>query len=134
MAEGQLIRAYEVTTRPDWQNRISDFKAKMDAAGLNKYTIIASGINKDTTWAVPAQMALTLGQYKRDIAVLDIKDVINFLLAELTAAELRQVINHTFAYLNNPKLCGKAEYIDAYRTAVDDWLDSVDRTAEFLTN
>lgn len=41
-AEGQLIRAYEVTMRPDWQSRISDFKAKMDAAGLDKYTIIAA--------------------------------------------------------------------------------------------
>jgi len=123
--EGRLIRAYEVTMRSDWQNRISDFKAKMDAAGLDKYTIIAAGVNQDSTWAVPVQMALTLEPYKRDIAVIDIKDVVNFLGVELTADELRRAVNHTFDYLTNPKLCGKPEYIDAYRAAVDEWLDAV---------
>jgi hypothetical protein len=124
-AEGQIIRAYEVTMRTDWQNRISDFKAKMDASGLKKYTIIAAGINQDATWAVPAQAALTLDQYGRDIAVVDIRDVVNFLGAELTAEELRKAVNRTFDYLTNPTLCGKSEYIDAFRNAVDDWLDTV---------
>jgi hypothetical protein len=124
--EGQLIRAYEVTMRSDWQNRISDFKVKMDAARLHKYTIIASGINRDAIWSMPAQMALALGQYERDIAVIDIKDVVNFLGAELSAAELRRAVNQTFDYLNNPKLCNKSEYINAYRLAVDSWLDSIE--------
>lgn len=125
--EGQLIRAYEVTMRADWQSRISDFKSKMDAASLDKYTIIASGVNRDMTWAIPAHMALALSQYERDIAIIDIKDVVNFLSAELTAVELRNAVNRTFNYLNNPRLCGKLEYIEAYCIAVDRWLDSVDR-------
>lgn len=113
-AGGQLIRAYEITMRADWQNRIVDFRKKMDAAGLDKYTIIACGINRDGTWAIPVQMALALNAYERDIAVIDIEDVVNFLVAELTADELRRAVNRIFDYLNNPKLCGKSEYINVY--------------------
>ncbi|NJN20151.1 MAG: hypothetical protein HC812_01750 [Leptolyngbya sp. RL_3_1] len=121
--EGILFRAYEVTMRPDWQNRISDFRNKMDKFGLSKYTIIAYGINKDSQWSVPAQMALTLDEYGRDIAIIDIEDVINFLAAELSSEQLRKAVNHTFDYLTNPRLCGRQEFIDAYRDAVDQWLD-----------
>lgn len=121
--EGILLRAYEVTMRPDWQNRISDFRNKMDKFGLSKYTIIASGINKDSHWSVPAQMALTLDEYGRDIAIIDIEDVVNFLAAELSSEQLRKAINHTYDYLTNPRLCGRQDFIDAYHEAVDQWLD-----------
>lgn len=121
--EGLLLRAYEVTMRPDWQNRISDFRNKMDKFGLSKYTIIASGINKDSNWAVPAQMVLTLSEYDRDIAILDIEDVVNFLAAELSSEQLRKAVNHTFDYLTNPRLCGRQDFIEIYRDMVDQWLD-----------
>lgn len=50
---GDLVRAYEVTMRDDWQNRISPFQRKMDEFGLVKYTIIARGINAGAEWSVP---------------------------------------------------------------------------------
>ena len=128
--EGILLRAYEVTMRPDWQNRISDFRNKMDRANLSKYTIIADGINKDSQWSVPAQMALTLNEYGRDIAIIDIEDVINFLAAELTSEQLRKAVNHTYDYLTNPKLCGRQDFIESYRDAVDQWLDQLSASAD----
>jgi hypothetical protein len=99
--EERLLRAYEVTVRPDWQNRISNFQRKMDRFGLSKYIIIAEGINTDEQWAVPARMALALAPYGRDIAVVDIRDVLNFLAAELTPTELRAAVNRAYEYLSD---------------------------------
>jgi hypothetical protein len=121
--EGRLLRAYEVTVRPDWKNRISNFKNKMDKFGLKKYTLIASDINNDQEWSVPAKVALALEPYGRDIAVLDILDVVNFLAAELTAIELRAAVNQTFTYLSDRKLSGRDDFKTAYREAVSSWLD-----------
>ncbi len=61
--DGQLGRAYEVTVRDDWKNRISNFKKKMDRFGLSKYIIIAAGINTDSEWKEQATMALKLEPY-----------------------------------------------------------------------
>ena len=121
--ENRTVRAYEVTMRPDWKSRITDFKSKMDSAGLIKYTIIAANVNTDDEWSAPANLLGKLEDYGRDIAVIDIEDVINFLSAELPARRLKEVVNQTFSYLRAPRLCGKAEYIQAYRDTVDEWLD-----------
>jgi hypothetical protein len=122
--EGRLVRAYEVTMRPDWQHRISGFQRKMDRFGLSKYIIIASGINDDEHWAVPARMALSIEPHERDIAVVDIHDIINFLAAELTPLELRSAVNMGFEYLSNPRLSGREDLKDAYREVVREWLDT----------
>jgi hypothetical protein len=120
---GQLVRAYEVTVRDDWKNRISNFKEKMDRFGLSKYIIIAAGINADSEWKVPAMMALKLEPYRRDIAVVDIDDVAHFLAAELTPQELRAAVNQAFVYLSDRRLSGRPDFKELYTSAVRDWLD-----------
>jgi len=123
-AQKRLIRAYEVTMRDDWQNRISGFAQKMQRFHLDKYIIIASNIN-NSEWAQPANMALSLNRYNHDIAVIDIQDVIHFLSAELTAQELRSVINQTYMLLANPNLSNRHDFIEAYRSIVEQWLDDI---------
>jgi hypothetical protein len=122
---GQLIRAYEVTVRDDWQNRISRFKSKMDEFGLPKYIIIASGVNNDLIWSIPANMLASIEPYGRDIAVVDIHDFINVFAAELTASELRSVINGVYTDLSNPKLSNIEGFKETYRAIVSEWLDSI---------
>ena len=124
--DGELIRAYEVTVRPDWQNRISGFKTKMDRYNLKKYIIIASDINSDQRWAEPANMLTNLEPYGRDIAIVDIHDVVSVFTAELSADELRSVVNSTFADLCNPKLSNRDDFKTAYREVVSNWLDTAD--------
>ncbi len=121
--DGRLIRAYEITVRDDWQTRMSGFKQKMDAFGLSKYVIIAANINTAAEWAEPTQMALALEPYGRDIAVIDIHDCLNFFAAELSPGEIRDAINLVYEYLSNPRLCGRQDFKDAYREAVNEWLD-----------
>jgi hypothetical protein len=123
--DGELVRAYEVTVRDDWKNRLSRFKKKMDDFKLSKYVIIAAGVNEDEEWRVPATMALKLERYGRDIAVVDILDVVHFLAAELTSRELRAAVNKAFEYLSDRKLSGRQGFKDAYRQTVRGWLDAV---------
>lgn len=120
---GNVRMGYEVTVRDDWKNRMSGFQDKMDKFGLTKYVIIASDINKDKEWSIPAQMALNLEPYGRDIAIIDIKDTINFLAAELSSTELRDAINKAFEYLSDRKLSGRDEFKTEYRKTVSEWLD-----------
>lgn len=122
---GDLHRAYEVTVRPDWKNRVGDFKAKMDAFGLKKYTIIASNVGSDEDLAEPAEMIRFLEPFGRDIAVVDIHDFVNVFAMELTAEELRRAVNQTYSYLTTPSLCGRPDVIARFSTAVSRWLDSV---------
>ncbi len=121
--EGRLLRAYEVTVRPDWKNRLSAFKKKMDEYGLTKYLIIASEVNSDEDLAEPARLITFLKPTGRDIAVVDIKDVSVVMAAELTASELREVVNLAFDFLCQKELCGRVEFQDAYIRVVDNWLD-----------
>jgi hypothetical protein len=127
---GKLLRAYEVTVRDDWKSRVSGFKAKMDKYGLAKYTIIASNVRGDAKWYSPAHLISSLESYGRDIAVLDIEEVLNFMAAELTPAELRNAINQVYKYLADPNLSGRHDLMDKYRAAVSDWLDIVDDIRE----
>lgn len=123
-AQRKLVRAYEVTMRDDWQNRISAFTQKMHRFQLKKYIIIANNINS-SEWNEPTNLALSLHTYGQDLAVVDINDVVNFLLAELTAQELRAAINQTYNYLTNPNLSNRYEFVEAYRLVVERWLDDV---------
>lgn len=120
---GDLLRAYEVTVRPDWKNRVGDFRAKMDAARLTKYTIIASNVSGDDELAEPASMIRFLEPYGRDIAVVDIHDFVDVFAMELSADELRRAVNQTYSYLTIPSLCGRADIIGRFSTAVAGWLD-----------
>ncbi len=123
--EGRLVRAYEVTVRGDWKNRLSNFKSKMDHFQLSKYVIVAAGVNADSEWAMPASLALKLEPYGRDIAIVDIVDVLNFMAAELIPAELRAAVNRAYEYLSDRKLCGREDIKKAYRATVRHWLDVV---------
>lgn len=120
--DGELVRAYEVTMRPEWKDRISGIKAKMDRYRLSKYVVIANGINRDDVWSVPARAALALAPYERDIAVVDILDVVHFFAAELAATELEAAINRAHRYLID--LSGRPDYQDAYLAQVRHWLDT----------
>lgn len=123
LLNGDLVRAYEVTVRPDWKNRVGDFRKKMDGASLRKYTIIASNVNSDDDLAEPADMIRFLAPYGRDIAVVDIHDFVNVFAMELNADELRRTITQTYSYLTTPSLCGRADVIDKFNAAVEGWLD-----------
>ena len=121
--DGDLLRAYEVTVRPDWKNRVGDFRDKMDSAGLKKYTIIAANVSTDEALAEPASMIRFLQPYGRDIAVVDIHDFIEVFAMELTADELRRAVNQAYSYLAAPTLCGRADIIGRYSDCVSSWLD-----------
>ncbi len=121
--DGNLLRAYEVTVRPDWKNRVGDFRAKMDQAGLKKYTIIASNVGTDEDLAEPASLIRFLHPYGRDIAVVDIYDFVNVFAMELSAEELRRAVNQTYSYLTTPSLCGRADIVGRFAKAVAGWLD-----------
>lgn len=123
--EGTLLRAYEVTVRPDWKNRLSSFSRKMDKHGLRKYIIIASGVNKDEELAIPASLIAFLEPVGRDVAVVDIMDFATVFAAELTATELLEAVNLAFDFLRQPALCGRVEFQEAYQSAVGAWLDEV---------
>jgi len=123
LQDDTLVRAYEVTVRDDWKNRISNFKSKMDRFGLKKYTIIARGVNSDSTWSEPAKVVLALEPYGRDIAVIDILDVLNFFAAELSAEDLRSAVNLTYEMLSDRKLSGRHEFKEKYVETVRQWLD-----------
>lgn len=121
--DGQLVRAYEVTVRTDWKNRLSNFREKMDRFKLSKYVIIAGNVNEDEELAEPARLLTFLEPYGRDIAVVDIQDVTTVMSAELTAEELRRAVNRTYDYLCQPDLCGRATFQEAYWEVVREWLD-----------
>lgn len=125
LLNGDLVRAYEVTVRPDWKNRVGDFRKKMDGANLRKYTIIASNVNSDDDLAEPAEMIRFLQPYGRDIAVVDIHDFVNVFAMELSADELRRAVTQTYSYLTTPSLCGRADIVERFNTAVEGWLDEV---------
>lgn len=120
----ELVRAYEVTVRPDWKNRVGDFRAKMDEFGLKKYTIIASDVNSDHDLSEPAAMLRFLEPYGRDLAVIDIYDFVNVFASELSARELRLSINSTYEYLKEPKLCGRSDIIEDFLRVVGNWLNN----------
>lgn len=121
--DGELIRAYEVTVRPDWKHRLADFRAKMDAFGLAKYVIIARDVNTDEELAEPARLLAFVEPVGRDLAVVDISDVVAVITAELSAAELREVVNTAYDLLSQPRLCGRPDILGRFRGVVDQWLD-----------
>ena len=125
--EGDLLRAYEVTVRADWKNRMSDFQAKMDGSGLRKYTIVASNVGLDEELAEPASMIRFLQPYGRDIAVVDIRDFVNVFAMELSADELRHAVNQAHNYLTAPNLCGRADIVERFSNCVAKWLDEASR-------
>src|SRR5207244_6644027 len=77
-------------------------------------------------YSFPTRRASDLG---RDIAVVDIYDVVHFLAAELSPEELRAAVNQAFTYLSDRKLSGRPDLKDLYIAAVRDWLDAASLSA-----
>lgn len=123
--EGVLVAAYEVTVRADWKNRLPDFRQKMLDHSLSKYWIIASEVYNDTDLASPSSMLSFLDPSEVDLAVVDLDAFIDVFLAELTASELREVVNDVYKDLLNPSLSNRQEFIEAYLEVVGEWLDAV---------
>ncbi|MFO7604802.1 MAG: hypothetical protein R6W72_00675 [Desulfurivibrionaceae bacterium] len=121
--EGQLINAYEVTVRDDWKNRIPDLREKMHRAKLNKYILIASGIRNDPELSNPMRLIKFTDKTNFDLAIVDLEDFIRVFCSELKAKEILESINTAYEFLINPKLCGRSEFIQAYKNIVDNWLD-----------
>jgi hypothetical protein len=121
--QSRLVRAYEVTVRPDWRTRLSSFRSKMDRFGLDKYVIIAASVNKDDELRIPARLLAFLAPIERDIAVIDIEDFTNVFAAQMTARQLREAVNLAYEYLATPGLCGRVEFQEAYVAEVNEWLD-----------
>lgn len=123
--DDSLVMAYEVTVRTDWKNRVSNFRRKMDLAGLKKYVIFAAGVNEDDELRVPARLIAFLEPHQRDIAVVDLWEFLVVMAAELTADELRQAVNCCYDLLCQHHLGGRPAFQLAFREAVDAWLDGV---------
>lgn len=121
-ADGNLRRAYAITVGPEWRTSVSVCRDRMDKFHLWRYFIFAIGVNEDAESSVPAKLALNLEPYERAIAVVDLLDVMNFLIAELTPDEFREAVNRCYEYLNDLNLCGDSAYIGTYRRVVHDWL------------
>ena len=128
--EGKLLRAYEVTARPDWKNRLPDFRQKMDKAGLTKYIIIATNVNTDEELNEPAALALKIEAIERDIAVVDIMDFLTVMAAELSPEELQNALQEIYRLLTDDKLGGKYRHIETFTGIVGNWLDEVAAQAQ----
>ena len=126
--DGILTAAYEVTDRPDWKNRLQDFRQKMHTYGLKKYWIIASGVSEDPSLADPNPMLDFLASAEADLAIVDIDSFVDVFIAELHAEELVSVINEIYADLINPNLSNRQSFIDAYLEVVGEWLDLQEET------
>ncbi|MCK4794183.1 MAG: hypothetical protein KAV87_61215 [Desulfobacteraceae bacterium] len=122
--EGNLVNAYEVTVRDDWKNRLPDLRAKMSEAGLNKYVLVASNINSDEQLSNPKSLVTFTEKAGFDLAIIDLNDFIRVFCAELKANEIRNALNTCYEYLINPKLCGREDIISAYKSKIDEWVDS----------
>lgn len=123
-SDDRLIMAYEVTVRTDWKNRLPDLRTKMNEAGLQKYVLIASDVNRDAQLSNPDLLVNFTENAGFDLAIVDLSDFTRVFCAELKASEIRDVLNTCYGYLLNPKLCGRNEIISSYRDCVDLWLDS----------
>lgn len=121
--DGTILRAYEVTASLPWRDRLSAAKRKMDRHGLSKYVIVANGVNRAEEWAQPAQLALQLDLYGRDIAVVDLEDVCNWMAAQLKAGQLRAVLQDVERMILSPALCGRHDIAGVYAEIVGQWLD-----------
>lgn len=117
-----LLRAYEVTVRPDWKNRLAGFRQKMERFHLAKYVIIASDISNDPQLRESPEMLRFLEPTGKDLAVLAIDEFCRFMAMELTAEELREAINKTNDYLLSHDLCGVPEYQAAFFSLVSEWI------------
>ncbi len=121
--DGQLINAYEVTVRDDWKNRLPDLREKMHRAKLSKYVLIASGIRNDPELSSPNSLVKFTDKTNFDLAIVDLEDFVRVFCSELKAKEILDALNTAYEFLINPKLCGRSEFIQAYKEIVDNWLD-----------
>lgn len=122
-AEDRLVMAYEITVRDDWKNRLLDLYAKASAGGLSKYILIASGVVSDNELYPAEALVNFASSLSFDLAVVDIQEFFRVFCAELTRDELIEAFNKAHELLQDPKLSGKHEYIDAYSECISDWIE-----------
>lgn len=121
--DDKLLSAYEVTVRDDWKNRLGDFRDKMYTYNLKKYVIIASNVSDDVNLASPSALLKFTDTLGVDIAIVDIFEFCKVFAAELSSEEIRNAVNYCFELMNNPKLCGRVDFIQLYQSTVDSWLE-----------
>lgn len=124
LRDGTLVAAYEVTVRPDWKNRLPDLHEKMKSAGLARYVVIASGVSSDSDLSPANHLVGFTDSLPFDLAVVDIDEFFRVFCAELCADELARSFNLAYDFARDPKLCGRADFIEAYAGAVAAWLDA----------
>jgi hypothetical protein len=122
LREGTVTAAYEVTARPDWKNRIPDLEAKMRKAGLRRYVVIATNVTTDPELSPASSLVRYSENLRFDLAVVDIGEFFRVFCAELSTEELAEAFNLAYAFLCDPNLCGRVDFIDAFAAAVADWL------------
>ena len=118
-----VLRAYEVTATLPWRDRLSAAQRKMDRHGLAKYVVLGRGVNGASEWSEPAQLGLQLRPHSRDIAVVDLEDVVNWMAAQLSASQIRSVLRDVEAMVRSPALCGRHDVAQLYADLVGRWLD-----------
>jgi len=120
----ELVAAYEVTVRDDWKNRLADFGSKVADAKLPKYIIFASNVRSDPELFPASNLVDFVERLHFDLAIVDLSDFFSVFCAELQREEIEQVINRTYEFLCEPRLCGRADFIAKFRDATDRWLES----------
>ncbi|MCA8988702.1 MAG: hypothetical protein KDA78_13720 [Planctomycetaceae bacterium] len=120
-----LVAAYEVTVRDDWKNRLPDFRKKMQQGKLKRYVIFAANVNNSGDLFPAANLVKFTEGLEFDLAIVDVRDFCAVFCAELSAEELIKVVNQTYAFLQEPSLCGRSDLIDAYRDATARWVDDL---------
>lgn len=119
-----LVAAYEVTVRDDWKNRLTDFETKMREAGLHKYVIFASNVRSDVQLRPAKNLIDYVDKLGYDLAIVDILDFFSVFCAELTNEELVSAFNRAYQLLSDPDLSGRSDFMEKYRAATNEWLDS----------
>jgi len=125
--DGKLIAAYEVTVRGDWQNRLPDFLKKMQAGQLSKYAIFSSGVRDNAKLSPAASLVTFTEKLPMDLAIVDIRDFFSVFCAELSQNERVEAFNKAYEFLTTPKLCGRVDLLELYRTTVGDWIGEAER-------
>jgi len=119
-----LVAAYEVTVRDDWKNRLTDFGIKAAQGNLSRYVIFAPNVRNDPLLYPADHLVAFVDRLPLDLAVVDVSEFFAVFCAELNGYEISQAINRAYQLLADPRLSGRADFMEKYREAADRWLES----------